>query len=103
MRSFSSRLGSTAGLAVTIVLSLAAMATTAVAADGLRFAVFGDAPYTGKQMEVLKETVAPAIRNAALSFLIHLGDLKSGGASCTDALIQERYDQLMDLQPGRVF
>ncbi len=103
MRSFSNTKCLTAGLALTIALSLAAMPTTAGAADGLRFMVFGDAPYTGKQIEVLENTVAPAIQNAAVSFLIHFGDMKSGGESCTDALIQERYDQLMDLRPGRVF
>ena len=104
MRSLSNSKGSTAGLALTIVLSLAAMPTTAVAADGLRFMVFGDAPYTGKQIEVLKDTVAPAIQNAAFSFLIHLGDMKSGDESCTDDLIDKRYDQLMALHPEeRVF
>ena len=64
MPSFSNTKGSTAGLALTIALSLAAMPTTAVAAaDGLRFLVFGDAPYTATQIKELLYTVAPAIRN----------------------------------------
>ncbi len=103
MRSFSNTKGSIAGLALTIILSLAAMPTTAVAADGLRFMVFGDAPYTKKQIEVLENSVTPAIRNAASSFLIHLGDFKSGDESCINDLIKERYKQLMALRPGRVF
>jgi hypothetical protein len=83
MRSFSNTKGAIAGLALTIVLSLAAMPATAVAAEGLRFMVFGDAPYPhkGNQIEILKETVAPAILNAKFSFLIHLGDMKSGRES----------------------
>ena len=103
MQSFSNTKGSIAGLALTIALSLAAMPRTAAAADGICFLVFGDAPYTGTQIEILKETVAPTIQKAGYSFVIHLGDMKSGGESCTDDLIEERYDQLMALHPGRVF
>ena len=95
--------GSTAGLALTIVLCLAVMPTTAVAADGLHFLVFGDAPYTKRQIEMLKNTVAPAIQSAESSFLIHLGDFKSGGESCINDLIDLRYEQLMGLRPERVF
>ncbi len=91
------------GLALTIVVSLAAVPSTTIAADGLRFMVFGDAPYTGPQKEVLKNTVAPAIRNAESSFLIHVGDFMAGKESCTVVLIQARFEQLMDLRPGRVF
>ncbi len=103
MRSFSNTKGSTAALALTIVLSLASVPTTAVVAEGLRFLVFGDAPYTATQIEELQYTVAPAIRNDKPSFLIHLGDFKGGKESCTDDLIETRYQQLMDLRPGRVF
>lgn len=103
MRPFSNTKGAATRLALTVALSLAAMPSTAVSADGLRFMVFGDAPYTGEQIKVLDKTVAPAIQDAAFSFLIHLGDMKSGGESCTDALIGDRYDQLMALHPGRVF
>ena len=103
MQSFSNTKASIGGLALTIALSLAAMPSTTVAADGLRFMVFGDAPYTGTQIEVLKKTVAPAIQNAESSFLIHLGDFKGGKESCTKPLIETRYNQLMNLRPGRVF
>ncbi|MCH8808698.1 MAG: hypothetical protein IH993_02525 [Proteobacteria bacterium] len=104
MQSFWNSKASIWGLALMIALSLAAMPSTAVAAaEGLRFLVFGDAPYTKRQIEMLKNTVAPAIRNAESSFLIHLGDFKGGGESCIDDFIQTRYEQLMDLRPGRVF
>ncbi len=103
MQSFSNTKASIGGLALTIGLSLAAMPSTTVAADGLRFLVFGDAPYTPPQIEVLEDTVAPAIRKAEASFLIHLGDFKGGKESCTPILIDTRYEQLMDLRPGRVF
>ena len=103
MLSFVNSWFSIKGVALAIVFILAPVATAAVAEDELRFLVFGDAPYTGKQIEILKETVAPAIQNADYSFLIHVGDFKSGGELCTDALIKERYDQLMAFHPGRVF
>ena len=108
MQSFWNTNASIGGLALTIVVSLAAMPSTTIAADGLRFMVFGDAPYKRTQedvtqTDVLEKIVAPAIRNAESSFLIHLGDFKGGGESCIDDLIQTRYKQLMDLRPERVF
>ena len=103
MQSFSNAKAPIGGLALTIVLSLAAMPSTTVAAEGLRFMVFGDAPYTPPQIKVLEDTVAPAIRKAEASFLIHLGDFKGGKESCSPILIDTRYEQLMDLRPGRVF
>ncbi|MFQ5564824.1 MAG: hypothetical protein ACE5EU_00455 [Paracoccaceae bacterium] len=102
MRPFSNTKVAATGLALMAALSLALPSTT-VSAGGLRFMVFGDAPYTDEQIVVLEDTVAPAIRDAGFEFLIHLGDLKGGRESCTDALIGERYKQLMALHPGRVF
>ena len=108
MQLFSNTKASIGGLTLMIVLSLAATPSTTVAADELRFMVFGDAPYTGTpgdvtQRDVLEKTVAPAIRKDESSFLIHLGDFKGSGESCTDDLIDERFEQLMNLRPGRVF
>ena len=117
MRSFSNTKGTATGLALTLALSLAAMPPTAVA--DARFIVFGDAPYLSKPPEgrhkrdpfkgkyaqntLLEDKIAPAIQSAAHPFLIHLGDMKDGAESCTNALIRERYNQLMALHPGRVF
>ena len=79
------------------------MPATVVAGEGPRFLVFGDAPYTEEQIKILKDTIAPAIQDAGFSFLIHLGDMKGGGESCTDELIRARYLQLMSFLPERVF
>lgn len=103
MRSSSNAKGSIVGLALTVFLSLAAMPATAAAAEGPRFLVFGDTPYTEAQIEILRDTVAPAIQAAGISFLIHFGDIKGSGEPCTDGLIRARYLQLMDFIPGRVF
>ncbi len=103
MRSFWNTEAAIGGLALTIALSLAAMPGTTAAAEGLRFLVFGDAPYNASQIERLEDPVTPAIRNDEASFLIHLGDFKGGRESCADDLIETRYEQLMDLRPGRVF
>lgn len=103
MQSFSNTKVSIGGLALTIALSLAAMPSTTVAAEGLRFLVFGDAPYKRMEIERLNDTVAPAIGNDEASFLIHVGDFKRGKETCTETLIDTRYEQLMKLRPGRVF
>ena len=103
MLSFLNTKGLTAALALTIVLSLAAMPTMAVADDRLRFIVFGDAPYSDEQSRELEEDLAPMIREAKVPFLIHLGDFKGSKESCTKLLIRKRYNQLMNLHPRPVF
>ncbi|MCP4711548.1 MAG: hypothetical protein GY869_23260 [Planctomycetes bacterium] len=96
--------GMITGWGLTIGLIFAGISTTALAADGPSFLVFGDAPYTARQISRLTQTVAPAIRNAPFPFLIHVGDMKGGGEPCTDELIKARYEQLMHLHSkGRVF
>jgi hypothetical protein len=92
-----------AGSALIGFLSLAAMLAPAAAADGVRFLVFGDSPYTQGQLRILEDTIAPAIQAAGIPFVIHHGDMKASGEPCTDALVTMRYDQLMGLHPGRVF
>ena len=102
MRPFSSTIGATAGLALTLALSLAAMPTGA-AAD-VRFIVFGDAPYGVKQSDLLDRDVAPAIKNDKPSFVIHLGDfLQTKTESCAKPLFGQRYEQAMGLHEDWVF
>ncbi len=57
-------------------------------ADGFRFFAGGDAPYSdfGK---VLLSGLLDRISQEAPPFVIHVGDIKSGSALCTDAALEE--------------
>jgi len=70
----------------------------------VRFAVVGDMPYSDRENAMLTAPdgkIAAAIRAYDPAVLIHVGDLKSGGAACTDALLKARRDQVFDLNPFR--
>ncbi len=76
---------------------------TALAAKEFSFLVISDMPYTEGQNETLTETVIPTMRRSGLPFVVHLGDIKSGGTACTNRLLLERRDQVYSMHPDLVF
>lgn len=87
-------------------------APPAGAAEPLSFVALGDIPYLtwsedgadivdDAQGRVLVRQIIPAIRAAKPPFVLHYGDVKAGGASCTDALLTERLAQIRAIAPGR--
>ena len=66
-------------------------------ADTYRFALLGDTPYSPYEKRELPKMLA-AMQGAGAAFAVHIGDLKGGSESCSDALIQERRD-LLDAAP----
>ena len=67
--------------------------------EPISFIVMGDMPYTAEDKITLKKlsTMIPALKP---SVLVHYGDLKSGGESCTDELLKSRRDQIYAFLPG---
>ncbi len=55
------------------------------------FATFGDTPYTEDEESRFIGMIAEINREAPV-FSIHVGDFKSGGSPCTDALFTQRRD-----------
>lgn len=98
------------------LLTAGALALTlgagSAAADPLSFGAIGDLPYLswgsdGKvtddsQGRELVRRIVPALKATKPAFVLHYGDFKSGGGSCTDALFTERLGQIRALAPGRV-
>lgn len=70
---------------------------------GMRFIAIGDTPYSAEEKERFNGEIAEAIKAAAPPFVVHYGDLKGGGESCTEELLTERRDAVYGLLPGRVF
>ncbi|MDM8567091.1 hypothetical protein QUF74_15745 [Candidatus Halobeggiatoa sp. HSG11] len=78
--------------------------TTSCFAEQVEFAVLGDMPYrthenvslTGPDGEIFS-----AIKALNPPVLVHYGDFKAGGESCTDDLITTYKNQIANLNPGR--
>jgi hypothetical protein len=82
------------------VLAAAALAACAFAAHGAErfsFAAFGDAPYFAFEEPAVVRLIA-SFAEAGVEFAVHVGDLKSGSARCTDALFEERL-RMLDASP----
>ena len=98
--------------AFTVLLTLASAPTSASdatadstadsTADGpLTFIAIGDMPYSAAEEEALNGPIYEAIQQSDASLVLHHGDLKSGGDSCSPSFFRIRYTQLMNLLPGR--
>lgn len=68
-----------------------------VRSDTYRFALLGDTPYSAYEKRELPGMLAD-MKAAGAFFAVHIGDIKGGTESCSDALIQERRD-LLDAAP----
>ncbi|MGK7929677.1 MAG: hypothetical protein AB4290_31285, partial [Spirulina sp.] len=69
----------------------------------LTFTAIGDMPYVKADKIALEREIPKAIQAADPPFVVHYGDLKGGGESCSEALLKQRRDNLYGLLPGRVF
>jgi hypothetical protein len=88
---------------VAVILVIIPQISTARAADKFSFLVVSDMPYTEGQNETLNETIIPTMLRSGVPFVIHLGDIKSGGASCTNRDLLERRDQVYSMHQQIVF
>ena len=73
--------------------SLAALALALAAsvghAAGWHFAIIGDTPYTEAERALLPAMLAQ-IAERQPAFILHAGDIKSGGQRCDDAMYPDR-------------
>jgi hypothetical protein len=61
--------------------------------EAFSFGVTGDTPYNAREEPAFMETIA-RMNGEALAFVVHVGDIKSGGNSpCTDELFLQRKAQ----------
>ncbi|MEZ5609674.1 MAG: metallophosphoesterase [Rhodocyclaceae bacterium] len=71
-----------------IALLLAASMSVATAADW-HFSIIGDTPYTDAERKLLPAMLAQ-IAERQPAFILHAGDIKSGGQRCDDAMYHDR-------------
>lgn len=67
-------------------LALAAALSCAAHAEPLAFGLFGDLPYGGGERALLPDMIAEMDADK-LAFVVHDGDIKSGGGVCSDAVL----------------
>lgn len=79
--------------ALLLALLLAACATRAPHPESFSFGIFGDAPYSDSETSLFLHAIEE-MNTEPLAFVVHVGDMKSGGNSpCTDSIYQERKAQ----------
>ena len=64
---------------------------------GQAFALFGDVPYSRAEVNHL-DGMIDAMNREPLAFVVHVGDITSGGGPCTDAWLEARREQFARLR-----
>ncbi|NEO86266.1 MAG: hypothetical protein F6J87_18715 [Spirulina sp. SIO3F2] len=85
------------------IATLCTAAPLAIAQTPFRFVAIGDMPYSEAEQDAFNTDIRRAISAADVPFVVHYGDLKGGGESCTDALLTARRNDIESLHPDRVF
>jgi len=66
------------------------------------FVAIMDMPYSAYQEKILKEQIIPAIDHR-FSFVMHLGDFKSGDIDCTIEGMQDSLAMIYGIKPGKSY
>ncbi len=61
----------------------------------LRFAVMGDVPYAAGERAILDRQIAALAEGEDLSFFVHVGDIKTGGSACDEAVYTAMRESLL--------
>ena len=76
------RVAPAAHTAEALIALATALFTAAVPACAGVFALFGDLPYNEREVEALRLIIDEMNRDNELAFVVHDGDIKSGGETC---------------------
>lgn len=80
-----------------LALALLALPSQAQTPARFTFAIVGDAPYNALE-EFLFTQELKEIDREDLAFVVHVGDIKSGGSPCSDALFAKRLQQFQSVR-----
>ena len=74
------------------IVSLALLATSGwlATAHAGSFALIGDMPYSDREIEMTRAIIEEIGRDDSIAFVVHDGDIKSGGEECDDARLAAR-------------
>ena len=77
-----SRAANAAHAAVAFITLATALFTATAPAHAGAFALFGDLPYNEREVDILRLIIDEMNRDNELAFVVHDGDIKSGGETC---------------------
>lgn len=83
--------------ALCLALALLALPAQAQAPARFSFAIVGDAPYNALEEPAFAQELKEIDRED-LAFVVHIGDIKSGGSPCSDALFARRLQQFQSVR-----
>ena len=83
----------TAAGVLAVVLAVALAPSQSDAGDTFTFALIGDVPYADDDSLRFAKVIDQINADKDVQWVIHAGDIKSGGQSCTDAYLAERLDR----------
>jgi hypothetical protein len=87
---------------VALAICLGAPAAAQTGPNAFTFVAFGDMPYRDADIPKVDRLIA-AINRLKPAFTIHVGDIKSGWAPCTDADLKRSLDQIDTLEQPVVY
>jgi hypothetical protein len=89
-------------IVLALMVGLAAPASAQTGPNAFTFVAFGDMPYRDADIVKVDRLIA-AINRLKPAFSIHVGDIKSGSAPCTDADLKRALDQINTLEQPVVY
>lgn len=87
------------------IIALILLSTSSVMLAAQTIVILADTPYSNKEKQILQGPDGPLYRlinKENPSVVMHLGDFKSGGDSCTDDLLTEHKVLLTQIYPGKI-
>ena len=72
-------------------------------AKTLSFALVADAPYGDENVPAFDRLISDVNADRSVRFVMHGGDIKSGGTECTDERIRARFDQYQRFKRPFIF
>src|SRR6056297_3147181 len=89
-----------------LLFSASVFSKNSVADRAFDFAVIGDLPYgvgVGKQDEDFELLLHDLNADTELAWVLHVGDIKTGGSSCSDEMLEDRWRRFQRIKAPFIF
>lgn len=93
-------------LLLMLLLTASALAENRVADRAFEFAVIGDLPYgvgIGERDEDFELLINELNADTELAWVLHIGDIKTGGSSCSDEMLKDRWRRFQRIKAPFIF
>lgn len=87
-------------LSLVLTLAISTAASSTGLAEAFEFALLGDNPYSSATYDKYIRMIDHVNAQEDIQWVIHLGDIKGGGDSCSDEELKRRFDLNQRFQPA---